>query len=164
GCRARPQRSRRAAQPSRLRHDWQDWAPAYGARPGMDYALAQEREEEETQQEPQQHMKTIKAGRQLLDFIRLCYAAKRPPLLIGRHGVGKSQILEQAASQMGIDFVCRDLSLMEPPDLVGMPRLDGNVTRYLPPAFLPTKGKGLLVFEELNRCAAYMRAPCLQLL
>jgi hypothetical protein len=53
---------------------------------------------------------------------------------------------------------------MEPPDLVGMPQLDGKSTRFLPPAFLPTDGKGLLVFEELNRCATYMRAPCLQLL
>src|SRR5262249_34869085 len=52
----------------------------------------------------------------------------------------------------------------EPPDLVGMPKLDGSSTRYLPPAFLPTTGKGLLVFEELNRCPNYMRAPCLQLL
>jgi hypothetical protein len=34
----------------------------------------------------------------------------------------------------------------------------------LPPDFLPTVGKGILVFEELNRCARYMRAPCLQLL
>jgi MoxR-like ATPase len=53
---------------------------------------------------------------------------------------------------------------MEPPDLVGLPKLDGSVTRFLPPSFLPTGGKGLLVFEELNRCPTYMRAPCLQLL
>src|SRR5262249_54945294 len=55
-------------------------------------------------------------------------------------------------------------SLMEPPDLIGLPKLDGKVTRYLPPAFLPTGGKGVLVLEELNRAPRYMRAPCLQLL
>jgi hypothetical protein len=65
---------------------------------------------------------------------------------------------------MGIGFISRDLSLMEPPDLVGMPKLDGAATRYLPPAFLPTEGQGLINFEELNRCASYMQAPCLQLL
>lgn len=55
---------------------------------------------------------------------------------------------------------------MEPPDLVGLPKLDGKVTRYLPPSFLPTdpEGEGLLDLEELNRAPAYMRAPCLQLL
>jgi MoxR-like ATPase len=109
-------------------------------------------------------VRPIKAGRELVEFVKLCYAARRPPLLIGRHGVGKSQILEQAACEMGIGFLCRDLSIMEPPDLVGMPKLDGRATRYLPPAFLPTDGQGLLVFEELNRCPSYMRAPCLQLL
>jgi hypothetical protein len=109
-------------------------------------------------------MRVAKAGRHLIDFIELCYRAKRPLLLIGTHGIGKSELLEQAANKVGIGFICRDLSLMEPPDLVGMPQLDGKVTRYLPPAFLPTGGRGLLVFEELNRCPSYMRAPCLQLL
>ena len=53
---------------------------------------------------------------------------------------------------------------MEPPDLVGLPKLGGNTTRYLPPATLPTDGLGILVFEELNRCQRYMRGPCLELL
>jgi hypothetical protein len=109
-------------------------------------------------------MMTVKAGRQLIEIIKLCYRANRPPLLIGRHGIGKSEILAQAAVELGIGYCCRDLSLMEPPDLIGLPKMDGATTRYLPPAFLPVAGKGLLVFEELNRCAPYMRAPCLQLL
>jgi MoxR-like ATPase len=83
---------------------------------------------------------------------------------VGRHGVGKSALLAQAAAELGIDYTCRDLSLLEPPDLVGLPKMDGSVTRYLPPSFLPTAGRGLLAFEELNRCPVYMRAPCLQLL
>jgi hypothetical protein len=107
---------------------------------------------------------TIKAGKELIDFVTLCYYADRAPLLVGQHGVGKSEILAQAAAELGIGFLVRDLSLMEPPDLIGLPKIDGNVTRFLPPAFLPTGGKGLLVFEELNRCALYMRGPTLQLL
>jgi hypothetical protein len=85
-------------------------------------------------------------------------------LLVGPHGIGKSEILEQAAKELEIGYIVRDLSLMEPPDLAGMPQLSGEVTRFLPPAFLPTTGKGILCFEELNRCAQYMRGPCLQLL
>src|SRR5262249_48906663 len=108
--------------------------------------------------------RTVKAGRQLIDLVTLCYHADEPLLLVGTHGIGKSEILEQAAAELGIGYIVRDLSLMEPPDLVGMPKSDGKVTRYLPPAFLPTDGKGLLVFEELNRCPSYMRGPCLQLL
>jgi hypothetical protein len=109
-------------------------------------------------------VKTVKAGRELVDLINLCYQADRPPLLVGRHGVGKSEILAQAARELGIGFIVRDLSLMEPPDLIGLPKMDGRVTRYAPPAFLPTEGRGLLVFEELNRCPQYMRGPTLQLL
>jgi len=109
-------------------------------------------------------MRTLKAGPELIELVRLCYAANQPVLLEGSHGIGKSEILEEAARQLGIGFICRDLSLMEPPDLIGMPRQEGGVTHYSPPAFLPSEGKGLLIFEELNRCPSYMRGPCLQLL
>jgi hypothetical protein len=109
-------------------------------------------------------MTSVSAGRPLVDLVKLCYAAKRPILLVGRHGVGKSEILQAAATEMGIGCLPLDLSLLEAPDLTGLPHLDEGVTRYFPPAFLPVKGKGLLVFEELNRCPRYVRAPTLQLL
>lgn len=109
-------------------------------------------------------MRSVKAGKPLIDFIRLCYVANRPTLLIGKHGIGKSEITEKATKELGINYICRDLSLMEPPDLVGLPKMEHNVTRYFPPEFLPIDGKGILAFEELNRCPTYMRAPCLQLL
>jgi MoxR-like ATPase len=106
----------------------------------------------------------VVAGRPLIELAKLCYAANRPLLLEGRHGVGKSELLERAAAELDIRFLCRDLSLMEPPDLIGLPRDEGRVTRYSPPGFLPVDGAGLLAFEELNRCPTYMRAPALQLL
>ena len=110
-------------------------------------------------------MLKVAAGTPLLDVIALAYQANQPILLHGNHGVGKTQLLEQAAQKLKIGFLVRDLSLMEPPDLVGIPRIqsDGR-THYAPPAFLPRNGRGLIVFEELNRCPRYMQAPCLQLL
>lgn len=109
-------------------------------------------------------METIKAGQPVIELMTLCYKANRSTLFEGPHGVGKSELLKQAADVLGIDFIVRDLSLMEPPDLVGIPRMNGKTTKYLPPEFLPTRGKGILCFEELNRAEKYMRAPCLQLL
>jgi len=106
----------------------------------------------------------VKAGKQVIDAIGLAYAAGKPVLLEGAHGVGKSQILEQAAKALGVGFIVRDLSLLEPPDLVGLPTTKGGLTRYAPPAFLPTQGNGLICFEELNRSERYMMSPCLQLL
>ncbi len=110
------------------------------------------------------NLKNVRVGQPLLDLVTLCYKAKEPLLLIGRHGCGKSMVLEQAAEELEIGYICRDLSLMEPTDLVGMPKLEDNKTIFLPPDFLPTSGKGIMVFEELNRCPRYMRSPCLQLL
>lgn len=110
-------------------------------------------------------MLRIAAGQPLINLIQLAYSANQPVLLHGMHGVGKSEILDEAAQSLGIQFIVRDLSLMEPPDLVGIPQVrpDGT-THYAPPSFLPTSGKGLIVFEELNRCPRYMQSPCLQLL
>lgn len=107
----------------------------------------------------------VKSGQAVIDAIRLAYAAGKPVMLEGRHGVGKSQLIEAAAASLGIEFIVRDLSLMEPPDLIGLPfHQENGKTRYAPPSFLPESGKGLLVFEELNRSEKYMMAPCLQLL
>jgi MoxR-like ATPase len=106
----------------------------------------------------------VSAGRPLLDVIGLCYVTRVPLLLIGGTGVGKSTILERFTGIKGIGFLCRDLSLMEPTDLVGMPKISGGKTRFCPPASLPIGGEGILVLEEINRAPEYMRAPCLQLL
>ncbi len=106
----------------------------------------------------------LTAGKPVIDAIKLAYESDLPVLLEGPHGVGKSQLIEQAASELGVGCVVRDLSLMEPPDLIGLPEKKGGRTIYLPPDFLPDDGKGLLAFEELNRAERYMMAPCLQLL
>jgi hypothetical protein len=105
------------------------------------------------------------AGDAALEVIELAHGASQPVLLVGRHGVGKSSLFEQAAGRQGIGFIVRDLSLMEPVDLVGIPSVNPKGrTVYAPPCFLPTEGAGLIVFEELNRCPRYVQVPCLQLL
>ena len=53
---------------------------------------------------------------------------------------------------------------MEPPDLVGVPKIKDGRTHYFPPAFLPREGKGFLLLSELNRCPRYMQTCCLELL
>lgn len=106
----------------------------------------------------------LNAGKEVVDVLSLAYASGQPVMLEGPHGVGKSQLVEEAANSLGIGYIVRDLSLMEPPDLIGLPKFENSKTVYAPPSFLPTTGKGLLVLEELNRCEKYMRSPCLQLM
>ena len=109
-------------------------------------------------------MLKLKAGLDVIQAIALAYRAGMAVLLVGRHGVGKSELIKQAALELGISYLVLDLSLMEPPDLTGLPFLREGRTFYAPPASFPTDGTGLLAFEELNRCQQYMMAPCLQLL
>jgi hypothetical protein len=105
-------------------------------------------------------------GPAVVKLLALAKKADVPPLLIGSHGLGKSEITATAAAELGIDCISRDLSLMEPPDLVGLPKIDGGATTFLPPEFLPreTGRGGFLLIEEINRAPRYMQACCLELL
>ena len=110
-------------------------------------------------------MMTIPAGKTVVDLIALAHAADQPVLLVGRHGVGKSSLFKEAAERLRVGLIVRDLSLMEPVDLIGIPRVNPEgQTIYAPPAFLPTTGEGLFVLEELNRAPRYVQVPALQLL
>lgn len=105
-------------------------------------------------------------GPAVIELLALAHRANVPALLIGPHGVGKSEISEAAAAAMNIEFISRDLSLMEPPDLVGLPQIKDGATSFLPPEFLPRESGrgGLLLIEEINRAPRYMQASCLELL
>ena len=105
-------------------------------------------------------------GPAVIELLTLAHKADVPALLIGPHGVGKSEIAEAAAAAMNIGFISRDLSLMEPPDLVGLPQIRDGATSFLPPEFLPREpGRGgLLLIEEINRAPRYMQSACLELL
>ncbi len=109
--------------------------------------------------------RTISAGETVVQLIEQCVDADQPLLIHGPHGIGKSELFKAAALRMGIGFISRDLAPMEPSDLIGMPFVgeDGR-TRFAPPAFLPSEGRGLFTIEEINRAPRYMIAPCLQLL
>jgi hypothetical protein len=85
-------------------------------------------------------------------------------LLEGPTGIGKSQLVAQLARKLGIQHVVLDLSLLEPPDLVGLPVVENGRTRYALPRFLPQSGEGILMLEELNRAERYIQQPALQLL
>ena len=108
-------------------------------------------------------MLTVKVGRPLRKLIRAAYLANQPVLIIGRHGIGKSQIFEAVAKELGIGCEVFDLSIMESVDLAGLPIVIAGAMTYAPPKRLPSSGKGVIVFEELNRVAPDLQATCLQL-
>jgi MoxR-like ATPase len=85
-------------------------------------------------------------------------------LLEGTTGIGKSQIVSEFARDRGLAVVVLDLSLLEPPDLVGLPVIKEGRTHYASPAELPSQGCGVVMLEELNRAEIPVMQPALQLL
>ena len=59
-----------------------------------------------------------------------------PVLIRGRHGIGKSTIVYQQAKQLGLPVVERRASQMTEGDLLGLPKVEGNVTQWLAPEWL----------------------------
>jgi len=106
----------------------------------------------------------VPIGPRVIELLEIAYRARRPVLLEGPTGIGKSQIVGELARTLGIEMVVLDLSLLEPPDLVGLPIVEGGRTRYASPAELPSSGRGVLMLEELNRAELPVMQPALQLL
>ncbi len=98
------------------------------------------------------------------EVLKVGYRARRPVLLEGPTGIGKSEVVAQVASELGIGYAILDLSLLEPPDLVGLPIIIDGRTSYAPPRSLPLDGAGILMLEELNRADRFIQQPALQLL
>lgn len=107
---------------------------------------------------------SLPIGEPVLGVLAAAYRARRPVLLEGPTGIGKSQITAAFAARAGIEHRVLDLSLLEPPDLVGLPQLRDGRTHYAFPAELPTEGAGVLMLEELNRAEIPVMQPALQLL
>ncbi len=106
----------------------------------------------------------LPVGEPVIAVLTAAYRARRPVLLEGPTGIGKSQITAEFAGRSGLQHRVLDLSLLEPPDLVGLPQLRDGRTHYAFPAELPTDGVGVLMLEELNRAEIPVMQPALQLL
>lgn len=107
---------------------------------------------------------SIPVGPRLTAVLEVAYRARRPVLLEGPTGIGKSEVVAQLADRLGVAHVVLDLSLLEPPDLVGLPVVEEGRTSYAAPEILPSGGEGILMLEELNRAERYIQQPALQLL
>ena len=90
-----------------------------------------------------------------LTFILENTPAEQNIMLVGKHGIGKSRILEDFFSGRGERVVTLFLGQMsDPGDLIGLPHLDENTgrTEFMLPYWFPVDNKPVVLFlDELNR-------------
>ena len=76
-------------------------------------------------------------------------------MLVGNHGIGKSEILTEYFSEKGMKVVPLFLGQMsDPGDLIGIPNRNDATgkTEFMPPYWFPLDGKPIVLFlDELNR-------------
>ena len=106
-----------------------------------------------------------------LDFVTFLRVAKPildnklPLLLRGRHGIGKSQVVYQIAAERNLPVVERRASQMTEGDLVGLPVVSGDSTKWNPPDWfkqacdIPV----LLFLDEVDRAVIEVRQGIFEL-
>lgn len=76
-------------------------------------------------------------------------------MLVGNHGIGKSEILTEYFSAKGMPVIALFLGQMsDPGDLIGIPTKNEvtGKTDFMPPYWFPLDGKPIVLFlDELNR-------------
>jgi AAA domain (dynein-related subfamily) len=85
-------------------------------------------------------------------------------MIWGAPGIGKSSIVSQLAALHQLEFIDVRLSQLAPTDLRGLPVAEDGVSRWFPPEFLPTKGRGILFLDEINMAPPAMQGMAQQLI
>ena len=92
-------------------------------------------------------------------------AVRKPVLLRGRHGVGKSEVVYQIAKDLDMPVVERRASQMTEGDLIGLPKTDGDVTSFCPPDWFQESCETpvVLFFDEVDRAVTEVRQGLFEL-
>ena len=76
-------------------------------------------------------------------------------MLVGNHGIGKSEVLTAYFEEKGMKMIALFLGQMsDPGDLLGLPHKNEQTgkTEFMPPYWFPVDGKPIVLFlDELNR-------------
>ena len=97
-----------------------------------------------------------------------CIKAKRPVMLWGPPGIGKSEIIEQIGKNTNRNVIDLRLLLLEPTDLRGIPYFNSkeNKMDWAPPVDLPSdpKDTSILFLDEINAAPQSVQAAAYQLI
>lgn len=90
--------------------------------------------------------------KQLFDFL-LNVAIVRPVFIWGPPGIGKSALVEEFASSIGLLCVSLLGSQLAPEDLIGVPQIIDGTSRFCPPRMIARGEPYCLFLDELNACS-----------
>jgi hypothetical protein len=88
-----------------------------------------------------------------------------PVLVRGRHGIGKSELVYQIAESLGLPVVERRASQMTEGDLMGLPSITGDSTRWNAPDWLKEACDNAVVLflDEVDRATMEVRQGIFEL-
>lgn len=89
---------------------------------------------------------------ELLEVL-LNIAPIRPVFIWGAPGIGKSALVERFAGEVGLPCVSLLGSQLAPEDIIGIPRINGETSEFLPPKMIARKEPYVLFLDELNACS-----------
>lgn len=105
-----------------------------------------------------------------LEVIESCIAARRPLMLWGPPGIGKSDLIEQIGAKQNRPVIDIRLLIMEPTDIKGIPFYcpETNTMRWAPPGELPGPSEvelhnAILFLDELTAAPPSVQAAAYQL-
>ena len=102
------------------------------------------------------------------EFLASREGVHTPVMLWGPPGVGKSQLVAQAAARHGAPVIDVRLAQMEPTDLRGIPFRDGRNVVWSVPALLPDAerhgARGILFLDEVTSAPPTVTAAAYQLI
>jgi hypothetical protein len=89
-----------------------------------------------------------------------------PVCIWGKHGIGKTEIVETLAADLGYQLAyIAPAQFEEMGDLLGMPAIEGQQTVFRAPEWVPTApGPGILLIDDVNRADDRILRGLMQLL
>ena len=99
------------------------------------------------------------------EIVKFVTDVRKPVLLRGRHGIGKSTVVYQYAGKVGLPIVERRASQMTEGDLVGLPSIEDSSTCFNPPDwFKQSCDEPVILFlDEVDRATLEVRQGIFEL-
>lgn len=110
----------------------------------------------------------IVGAKALAETIKERFLKRKPLLIYGAPGIGKTDIVRQAMDDLNASVITLSTSMMERMDIGGVPSVKDDRTHFNTPAFFPDDNNGnggILFLDELNLVTdPGLLSVCLQLI